>query len=325
VLVARARGLSTHLLTDERVQVVERAMGAEELSQALRETPYREYAGARAVTPAAVDRAVGASLAARMALLAKWASLDGDALAPICVEQEAHNVRDLLRGMMGALTPEERVAHAIPTPALGRARLDALARLESPGAVASQLVAWEHPLGSALLAEALASRPDLFRLEAALAQRSAEVATRAARGGGRHLRAFVREAIDAHNAVTALLLTRARVEGASEEFFVAGGEGLRLEDLARAASAGSGQGAAEALAAVCQDAVLAEALRGAPAQPGALSTRILTGRIAAYARRARREPLTAVPVLLFVLRLRREARAVRHAIWAAALAGGRPA
>ena len=336
-LVARSRGLSRHLLPEERVRALERASDGNELLLALRETPYRDlvptdfavggFGGAARATPVALERAITRSLTERMTSLAKWAGPDGGALRPLFIEQDARNVRDVLRGAVGALTPEERTASAVPTPSLAWKKLTALSRLESPADVAERLIAWEHPLGAALLEEAGASRPDLFRLEAALARSSAEVAARAAREGGRRMREFVRESIDARNAVTALLLVGARLEGESKDLFVEGGEVLSTDDLVRATSAVDRVSAAEALAAASRRAARAEstatpltrALEGAPASPAALSDRILAARIAAYTKRARLEPLTAIPVLLFVLRLQREARVVRRAIWAAAL------
>ena len=101
--------------------------------------------------PGALELAVTRSLAERMALLAKWAGPDAGALAPVFIEQDARNVRDILRGVVGALTPEERTGSAIPTPYLGWKQLASLAQLESPADVAARLVAWDHPLGSALV------------------------------------------------------------------------------------------------------------------------------------------------------------------------------
>jgi len=318
-LVARARGLSTHLLPDERVQALGRAVNASELMLALRETPYQDAFAAVAATPGALESVVTRSLADRMTLLAKWAGPEGGALVPLFVEQDARSVRDILRGIVGGLTPEERTASAIPTPHLGWKRLAVLARLESTAEVAARLAAWEHPLGAALLEEASASRPDLFRLETALARQSAAVAARAAAKGGKRMREFVRESIDARNAVTALLLVGARAESESKDFFVEGGASLSRDELVRAASSADRVSAAATLATASRGTSLAVALDEAPARPAAMAARILDERIAAYARRARQEPLTAVPVLLFVLRLRREARAVRRALWAAAL------
>jgi vacuolar-type H+-ATPase subunit C/Vma6 len=311
-------------LPDERVQALERVADADELMLALRETPYEDSVSTAEGTPGALEAAVTRSLAERMALLARWAGPDGCALRAVFVDQDAHNLRDILRGMSGALAAEERTANAIPTPDLGWKELTALARLASPADLAAKLTAWDHPLGPALAEEAGASRPDLFRLETALARGSASVAARAARRGGRTMREFVREDIDARNAVMALLLVGARAEGEPRDFFAEGGSSLSVEDLVRACTASDRASAAERLSEASRDTPLARALTQAPARPAELSARILGARIAAYTKRSLLEPLGAVPVLLFVLLLRREARVVRRALWAVALAGGRP-
>jgi V/A-type H+-transporting ATPase subunit C len=306
---------------------LEQATDVNAVALALRESPYQDVLPLGRTlgrTPSeALESPVTRSLADRMASLTRWAGPDGRALAPLFIEQDAANVRDILRGLVGALTPDERTASVIPTPYLGRKRLAVLARLESPAEVAAKLVAWRHPLGSALVEEASASRTDLFRLETALARRAAAVASRAARRGGRRMREFVRESIDARNAVTALLLAGARAEGQAAEYFVDGGD-LPLAALVRAAAAGDAAGAVDLLEKASRGTSLAPAFREAPTSPAALSDRILRRRIAVYTKRARQEPLTAIPVLLFVLRLRREARAVRRALWAASLGGGGP-
>lgn len=324
-LVARARGLSTHLLPDERVQALERVADADELMLALRETPYQHSVATAGERSGSLEADVIRALADRMALLARWAGPDGGALRGVFVDQDARNVRDILRGIVGALPPEERTANAIPTPILGWKKLTVLARLESPADVAAKLTAWDHPLGSAIAEEAGASRPDLFRLETALARGSAAVAARAARAGGRQMRDFVREDIDARNAETALLMVGARAEGEARDFFVEGGSSLSLEELVRASSASDRMGAAEQLARASRGTPLARALSQAAARPAELSARILAARVAAYTKRSVQEPLSAVPVLLLVLRLRREAQAVRRALWTVTLAGGRPA
>jgi vacuolar-type H+-ATPase subunit C/Vma6 len=138
------------------------------------------------------------------------------------------------------------------------------------------------------------------------------------------MRDFVRDNIDARNAVTALLLVRARAEGEPKDYFVEGGSSLSLEDFVRASSVPDRVSAAERLAEASRGTLLARALSQAAAKPAEVSARILAARIAAYTKRAVQEPLSAVPVLLFVLRLRREAQALRRALWAVALAGSRP-
>ena len=323
VLGARARGLATHLLAGEGLRGVERASTLAELAHALRDTPYARFLGPPDAGPAALELAIARSVAERMRLLARWAAPDAEALHPIFVGQDARNVRDIARGIVGALTPVQRIASAMPTPSLGRKELEVLARADSVGAVAAALVGWRHPLGSALLEEASQAHPDPYRLEAALARCAADEAAKAARRGGSRMRSFVSEDIDARNAVTAVLLAGARTEGDAADFFVEGGSSLSVDDFVRAASAPDRAAAAELLTQAAAGTVLAAPLRERPASPAALSARILSARIDELVRRGRQEPLSAVPVLLFVLRLRREARLVRRAIWGAALAGGR--
>src|SRR5690606_21790223 len=101
------------------------------------------------------------------------------------------------------------------------------------------------------------------------------------RRGGRAMRAFVAESVDARNAVTALLLVGARAETELEELFVDGGEVLSRGVLVRAASAADRAEAADVLAAAGRGTPLARALGSAPAKPAALSQRILNARIAA--------------------------------------------
>lgn len=321
-LAARARGLATHLLDPEHGREVERVATLGELGQALRETPYARFLPPGETAPAALELAVVRSLAERMALLARWAGPEAGALRAIYLAQDAQSIRDIIRGHMGGFSPERRIAGAIPTPLLGRRELEALARAESAGGVAATLVAWGHPLGSALLEEASRKHPDPYRLEAALARRAAEETARAARKGGRRIRAFVREEIDAGNVVSALLLVGARTEGAVADFFIEGGDGLSRDAFVEAASSPDRVAASDLLGKALTGTVFAAALRKGPAAPAAVASRILAARIERLARESRLEPIGAVPVLLFVLRLRREAHLVRRALWSAALEGG---
>jgi vacuolar-type H+-ATPase subunit C/Vma6 len=322
-LAARARGLSTHLLAPEHGRQVERAGTLAEVAHALRDTPYARFLPPGDPGAAALELAVVRSLAERMALLARWAGREADTLRAIYLAQDAQSIRDVVRGLLGGLPPERRIAGAIPTPFLGRKELETLARAESAGAVAATLVAWGHPLGSALLEEAGRKHADPYRLEAALARRAAEETSRAARKAGRRMRAFVRDEIDAGNAVTALLLVGARAEGDLADFFIEGGSAFSRDAFVEAASSPDRVAATEVLAKASAGTTLAAALRDGSAAPAAFAARILSARIERLAREKRVQPVTAVPVLLFVLRLRREARLVRRALWGAALAGGR--
>jgi V/A-type H+-transporting ATPase subunit C len=134
--------------------------------------------------------------------------------------------------------------------------------------------------------------------------------------------AFVREGIDADNAATALLLAGARKEGDPAEYFIEGGARLSREDFVRAAGAPDRTRSADVLARAVRGGTLPEALAGTPLTASAVARRVLSARIAQLTHRRRLDPLTALPVLLFVLRLRREAEVVRRALWRASLGGG---
>jgi len=137
--------------------------------------------------------------------------------------------------------------------------------------------------------------------------------------------AFVRQGIDADNIATALLLVGARMEGDPVEYFVEGGTQLARGDFEGAARAPDRAQSAALLARVVRESTLASALTEGPFTASAVAGRILAARVADLVRRSRLDPLTALPVLLFVLRLRREAELLRRALWSVALGGRRRA
>jgi len=318
---ARASGLAVHLLTDAQLRASERSETLTELLHALRGTAYERHLPVRAADPRAIEIGITRSAAERLAILARWA--EPVALAPVLLHEDARSLRAVLRGALGALGPEQRLAGAIPTPLLGRKALERLASAESVGRVAATLVVWQHPLGPALLeAAGGAASADLLRLEVALARALASASSTAARRAGRSMVAFVAEDIDADNVTTALLLRGARREGELADYFVPGGARLGLEDFGRAAGSASPGECAAILRRSLGGGVLARSLEREPLTPTAVRARLLDGRLAELARRRRTEPLTAVPVLLFVLRLRREVEVVRRALWLTSMVTG---
>jgi vacuolar-type H+-ATPase subunit C/Vma6 len=184
------------------------------------------------------------------------------------------------------------------------------------------LVAWGHPLGHVLLEEARRTRPDFFRLETSLARFLADDPALAVRPGGRAMAAFVARAVDSRNLVTALLLAGSRSERPAAEAFAEGGEHLGFEDFVRAAESVHREEAAELLARATRGSLFEEPLRESPATPTRLATRLLDARIEQLRKDGRRDPLSPSPVLLFVLRLRREAVKLRRALWGSALIAG---
>lgn len=322
-LAARAKGMTSHLLPEERLRRVERVSGFAELARELGESAYGALLPPpRDAGPVALERAITRSSAARMTTLSRWAGPAGGALAPLFLEQDARNIRILLRGLAGAWGQESRLAGAIPTPSLDRRSLEHLARAESAGAVAGTLTAWGHPLGSALLHEAGEAHTDLFRLETALDRGFARAASEAARRGGRHMRSFVAESLDVRNVLAALVLAGARREDDVVDLFVEGGTRLSREDFQRAVSTQDPRLAADVLRAASSGAPFAGAMAERPLGTAAVASQILAARIERLRQVSRMDPVSALPVLLFVLRLRRETTRIRRALWSAALAEG---
>jgi hypothetical protein len=104
--------------------------------------------------------------------------------------------------------------------------------------------------------------------------------------------------------------------------FVDGGRHLGRREFVRAASSVDRHECAESLAHATRRTLFERPLREPPTTSAGVSAGILEARIERLVRDSRIEPLSAFPVLLFVLRLRREARLVRRALWGTALAGG---
>ena len=322
-LGARARGLATHLLSDARARRLEQVGSPAELLQELRGTAYERYLPVHEAAGDALEAGISRSLGDRMKTLARWAG-DGRALFPIFLEEDARNVRAIVRGLVGAMTPEQRLADAVPTPLLDRRALEALARAESAGAVAATLTSWAHPLGSALLEESSRTHPDLLRLESALASRLAREALSAAKRCDRRMVAYVRQGLDADNIVAALLLAGAQSEGEPLDYFLDGGAALGRDDFVRASEAPDRERCVRLLARATVDTVFSGALRDFPTSPAAVAARILAARIDDLAALSRVEPLSAAPVLLFLLRLRREAWLLRRSAWRTSLVAARP-
>ncbi|MFP3940796.1 MAG: V-type ATPase subunit [Thermoanaerobaculia bacterium] len=347
-LAARARGLAGRLLTGAELESLKRARDLPEALALLarRRSPGgARRDGARSAPsltlptgpgersgPEAVERALRRRAAAWLGLLGRWAGDRVPVLAPLFEAEDRRSLSALLRGAAGGVAPEERTAAALPTPSLPEPALRELARQPSPGAVAALLSTWGDPYGPPLAeaAETAEPRPvsggaDLLRLEAVLGRAWSARALAASRAGGGELRSWVVEEIDLENCWSGLALAAAgerreggRGEPDPEEVFLAGGS-LELP-VVSAAAAAEGPGAAAA--------ILAQALPHRPwaprlvddaGAPHLLETAVLEARLGALRRRQRLRPVSAAPVLLLLLALRRESRRVREAVWRLAL------
>ena len=284
-LVARARGLSTHLLGGARL---------------------------RALGPDAVfaEEEARSGTAARLAVLLRRAGDRAMALTVLFDDEDRRAIRALVRGAIAGTPAVERTAGLVPTPALPARLLAELAAQPTAAAVAALLIAHGHPSGPALLPEAQRERPHLLAIEAKLDRLFAERATRGARRGDRALRAHVTLVIDMQNASTAVI-------GAGELppqgvlLFLPGGRRVRRALFDRALAARDREEAAVVLSAPFGKTPLGAALR-ARAAPAALDDAAAATGLAAGHRAARREPLGTAPIIWYVLRERAEARDLRR-------------
>ncbi|HXF96363.1 MAG TPA: V-type ATPase subunit [Gemmatimonadales bacterium] len=323
-VIARVRGLGTHLLERSRLEDLARAPDLAALGEALRGLGF--LVEETAATPAALDLAVRRAAAAHVRVLARWCGWRAAILAVVFEDEDRRSLRALLRGAVQGASPEARLAGLIPTPALPERALQTLARESVPGRIAALLVAWGNPYGAALLPLAAAERPDLFRLEVALSRTVARRALAAAGRAGRRseLSGFVRETIDLENLYAALVLAAAESDVAPKDAFVPGGERISIADFEAAIALGGPAEAARTLAGAFADApLLAAAIRRRAQSPGRLEEECLAARIAALRAAARRRPLSLAPVLLHALRLRAQLLDLRRAVWGLAL--GAPA
>lgn len=310
-LVARTRGLGTHLLQVGQLERAARAADFPALGRVLAELDFRV---GDAVTPRELELAVRRSAAARLRTLVRWLNGRGESLAVLLGDEDRRSLRALLRGAVAGVAPEARLAGLIPTPSLPERALQELARQPGPAPMAALLIAWKHPFGQGLAEAAGPGTPDLLRLELALNRAWAARAVTGTRHAPRSLRNFVAEAIDLQNAATTLLLAGQETELVPEEVFLAGGKRVDLTRFLRAARSGSPAAAALELAPSFGPA-LAEVIRRSAGDPARLDDRALGARRRALRAEARLDPIGPAPVLCFLLDLRAQVIALHRIIW----------
>lgn len=315
----RARGLATHLLSRAELEALAQAPDLEALGDALRARGL--LPAEAAATPDGLELAVRRVAAARLRVLARWASSRNALLSVIFADEDRHSLRALIRGSLQGAPPDERLAGLLPTPSLPERALGQLAAQPTPGRIATLLTAWSNPYGAALLPDATAAQPDLLALEYGLTRAFAQQALRGARlARSRELVAYVRETIDLENACAALVLAGAEREAPRQRAFVAGGRLLSLEDFLDAAAARDLRDAGRRLAAAFRNSAFAAVFAQSGALPVAVEEALLRQRSTAQRSAARRNPAGAAAVLEYVLRLRAEVLDLRRIIWGIALA-----
>lgn len=321
---ARARGLGTHLLSDETMAALAAAPDLASMV-ALLEAAGIAIPEEGRLTPVAIELGIRRAAASELQRLARWFGDDRSA-APglICDDEDRRSLRAMIRGAAAGASAEARLVGLIPTPHLPERVLAELARQPRVSDVAALLVAWDHPLGSALLSAAAATEPDVLRLELEVDRWFARQAEAAARHGGHTLRRYVEQSIDLDNARTALLLAASDTELPADDFFLRGGRHLSRAAFHDAAEAGSALPAARQLAGPLAAHGVGRVLLQHAGDIARLDEALLRARMSALRLEARLDPLGAAPVLAYVLRLRAQVVALRRCLWGIEL-GIRPA
>jgi vacuolar-type H+-ATPase subunit C/Vma6 len=316
-LVARARGLSGRLLDREARRSLAQTADLRELSAALDKAGFLVSAPTAAVTPGLLEKAVRRRAAADMAIMAHRCASRAPLLQIVFEDEDRRSLRSLVRGAVQGAPGEERLAGLISTPALPERALEELARAESPAQVAALLSVWRSPFGRVINREARRPHPDLFRLEAALHRTYLERALLAAHGA--ELQAYVAGLVDLENARAAVLLATQGHDVEPSEVFVRGGRTLRRLDFLRVAEASNAEEALVGLSSAFSATAWGRVFERQAVDPRSFEETTLTCQIREVRRRARRDPLGPVAIVLYGLRLRAEALELRRIIWGIAL------
>jgi len=287
-VIVRARGLSAHILSPARLAPLCRARDIDDLARQLNAfgVVIRD-AGDAALDEHALELALRRRAGERFALLAKWAGSRMTELTPIFDDEDRRAIRTIVRGAIAHIDPHARTASLIPTPALPMRALDALAQAGDIATVASLLLAWGHPFGRVVEAEARRAQPDVLAFEVALVREFASRARAAAESGDAALRHFVTLTIDIANMRSALALAKWPSDIDPETLFVPGGETVTLSDMRNPDTAAKEP---------TRDALIAD-----------------------FRRLARDEPLGLAPVVLFALKQRAELEALIGIVWGVSL------
>jgi vacuolar-type H+-ATPase subunit C/Vma6 len=322
-LNARSRGLSRHLLGRSTLERLAHAPDLGALAEQLRGLGYPLPAEGKP-DGAVIELAARRRVAHQLAILARWAGVRRPALAILFEDEDRRSIVALLRGAVQHAPPELRLSGLMPTSLLPERALEELSRQPTPAAVATLLVAWEHPLSQALLPHTGQAEPDLLHLEILLHRAFAERAHGAARREGRHgpLVHYVERLIDLENAFTILTLSEEK-DSRVAEYWLEGGRALTADLAQRAVATGTPQAAGRMLAHAFKRSPLAGAFANSDQLEAGIETAVLRGLIAELRDAARLDPLSPALLLGYGLRLRAELLDLRRTIWGLSL--GAPA
>jgi vacuolar-type H+-ATPase subunit C/Vma6 len=316
-VIVRARGLSSHILSPARCFALCDSRSIGDLSLQL--VNLGLVSAPSADSPAdehSLELALRRRAGARLQLLATWAGARRDLLAPIFDDEDRRAIRALVRGAIARVAPQLRTTGLVPTPSLPIRALDELAQAGDVATVASLLLAWHHPFGAVVEAEARRQQPDTLEFEMALVREFAVRARTAADAGDAALRLFVERTIDLENLQSALALSSQASDVPAGRLFVDGGTIVTVGDLAGARGAGGEIDLAARLARRVRGTPLAAMLNHGTRSAEDAALDALADE---FRRRARDAPLSLAPVILFALRQRAELHMLLRILWGVSL------
>lgn len=315
-LVARAKGLSTRLLSRQTLDALADADDLDAFARTLaRVSPPRESAAApRDVF--AIEHAIGQTAQRYLDTLHRWREQAAGVLDIHAAYQDRHSLRAMLRGAAEGAPPSARLRGSLPTTSLPQPALARLALASSPADVVRELVLLRHPDARRLVPRVQVSQVDLFAVDVALLAGFADRATRAAARADQQARDFVHAQIDAGNVQNALLLAGGSGDVVPAAVFVRGGRWLSEQAFVTAAAASQPERALTQLAAALAASPLASALP-AVAVDAAVDRLFHINMLRHLTRAARLEPLSTAPVLRVLLLIDAQNRDLRALAWGA--------
>lgn len=322
-LVARARGVATHLLPRPSLEALAEAPDLDAFARGLTRLGTAVAPLGEAPDTLAIQQAIRRTSAQHLETLSRWPQRVPGVLEIVRGDLDRRSLRALLRGAAEGAPADARVAGLIPTPRLPERLLTALARQPSPRAVVGLLTVLGDPDAAALAPLVAPTHPELFAIDAALLAGWAKRATAVAAREGSGVRDYVRLRIDLGNAQVALLLAGSGVAETSR-VFVEGGRWLSAPHFGAAASAPTPRAALERLRLACSGSWLGQVL-AAPTADVAAIERVGVAQILADLRRdARLDPTSSASLLHTLMRIEVQAHDLRSLAWGAAL-GAPPA
>lgn len=316
-LVARAKGLSTRLLSRQTLEALADADDLDTLARNLsRHLPPLESVSVP-VDIFALEDAVALTAYRHLETLAHWREHTDGVLDIHAASQDRHSLRALLRGAAAGAPPSSRLRGLLPTTSLPQPALTRLATASSPAAVVRELMLLDHPEARRLLPLVQASQVDLFTIDAALLVGFAERATNAAGRADQQARDFVQFSIDAGNVQHALLLAGESANDDAARVFVRGGRWLSERAFIAAAGAKGSERALTLLAAALASSPLASALPTLASEIAAVDRLLLVEMLRHLTRAARLDPLSTAPLLRVLVLIDAQSRNLRALAWGA--------